>query len=82
MLQESQIAKVKAAIAASLRLRREALNLSKNGLAQKAGISVQSVAFIEDGVNSPSISTFLRICEALDANAASILADALENAGN
>ena len=39
--------------------------MSKNGLAQKAGVSVQSVSFIEECVNSPSISTLLRLCEAL-----------------
>lgn len=81
MLQDTQIAKIKAAIAANLQQRRTAMNLSKNALAQKAGISVQSVTFIEDGVNSPSLSTFLRICDALETSPDSVLRDALENAG-
>ncbi len=53
------------AMAGILKTRREKLGLSKNSLAQKAGVSVQSVSFIEDGVNSPSVSTLLRFCDAL-----------------
>ncbi len=51
--------------------------MSKNGLAQKAGISVQSVSFIENGVNSPSLSTLLRICSALEVSPDQILKDAI-----
>jgi len=65
------------AVADAIKARRETLGLSKNALAQKAGISVQSVSFIEASVNSPSLSTFLRICSALEVAPDSLLRDAL-----
>ncbi len=73
VLREEEIQKTGKAVAAELQRRREALGLSRNGLAQKAGISVQSVCFIENGVNSPSLSTLLRICKALGANLTTVL---------
>lgn len=66
VLRDEQIQDFGKAVAAELQARREGLGLSRNGLAQKAGISVQSVSFIENGVNSPSLSTLLRICHALE----------------
>jgi len=65
------------AIAGLLRAKRESLGYSKNFLAQKAGISVQSVSFIEAAVNSPSLSTFLRICAALEVKPHELLGEAL-----
>jgi transcriptional regulator with XRE-family HTH domain len=65
VISEEEITRLGKGIAAVLRDQREKKELSKNALAQKAGISVQSVAFIEDAVNSPSVSTLLRICDAL-----------------
>lgn len=65
MISEEEITRIGLALAAALKTQREKQGLSKNALAQKAGVSVQSVSFIEDGVNSPSISTLLRFCDAL-----------------
>ena len=65
-MRDGEVAESGKAIADVLRAKREALGLSKNALAQKAGISVQTVSFIETTVNSPSLSTFLRICDALE----------------
>jgi len=65
VISEEEITRIGKALAETLKSRREKLGLSKNSLAQKAGVSVQSVSFIEDGVNSPSISTLLRFCDAL-----------------
>ena len=73
MLRDEDIQGIGKAVAAELRRRREALGLSRNGLAQKAGISVQSVCFIEGGVNSPSLSTLLRICQALETELENVL---------
>lgn len=53
------------ALADAIKASRESAGLSKSALAQRAGIAIQSVSFIENNVNSPSISTFLRICAAL-----------------
>lgn len=76
-MREEQIIRCGKAIAEAIQTRREAVGLSKNALAQKAGISVQSVSFIENSVNSPSLSTFLRICIALEVKPDSLLRDAL-----
>jgi transcriptional regulator with XRE-family HTH domain len=76
-VREEQIIESGKAIAAAIKAKREVLGLSMNSLAQKAGISVQSVSFIETAVNSPSLSTFLRICAALEVRPDSLLRDAL-----
>jgi transcriptional regulator with XRE-family HTH domain len=73
VLRDEDIQNTGKAVAEELQRRREALGLSRNALAQKAGISVQSVSFIENGVNSPSLSTLLRICNALDTSLAHVL---------
>ena len=64
-------------IAQALKARREKLGLSKNLLSQTAGVSVQTVAFIESGTNSPSLATFLRLCEALEVDPSLLLTLAL-----
>jgi transcriptional regulator with XRE-family HTH domain len=73
MLRDGEIQEIGKAVAAELQRRREKLGMSRNALAQKAGISVQSVCFIENGVNSPSLSTLLRICHALNVSVATVL---------
>ena len=78
MNRETEVARIGLAVAVALKSRREGLKLSKNALAQKAGVSVQSVAFIEGAVNSPSLSTFLRICGALEISPDALLRDAIE----
>jgi transcriptional regulator with XRE-family HTH domain len=64
-------------IAQGLKARREELGLSKNLLSQMAGVSVQTVAFIESGTNSPSLATFMRLCEALGIDPSLLLRQAL-----
>lgn len=76
-MHETQVEKAGKAIAHAIKIKREKVGLSKNALAQKAGISVQSVSFIEDAVNSPSISTYLRICSALEVRPDVLLGEAL-----
>ena len=73
MLRDEEIQSSVKAVAAELQRLREAMGLSRNGLAQKAGISVQSVCFIENAVNSPSLSTLLRNCNALGTRVAMVL---------
>jgi len=74
---EEDIARRCKAIAAAIKSNREAAALSKNALAQKAGVSIQSISFIEGGVNSPSLSTFMRICDALGKRPDLLLREAL-----
>ena len=64
---------------AALREARETAGISKNALAQKAGISVQTVSFVESGTNSPSITTFLRFCGALEIDPAATWKKAQKN---
>lgn len=76
MKPEDEVARTGRAIAQVLKSRRESLGLSKNALAQKAGVSVQSVAFIESAVNSPSVSTLLRLCSALETTPEAVFREA------
>lgn len=76
-MRDGEVAKIGKAVADVLKAHREALGLSKNALAQMAGVSVQTVSFIESAINSPSLSTFLRICSALEVSPDSLLAEAL-----
>lgn len=45
--------------------RRVALGLSKNALAQRAGLTIGAIRFIEDRKRRPSLDTVLRISNAL-----------------
>lgn len=65
MLHEDESSSYRMALAAALQARRESQKMSKSALALGAGISIQSVAFVENGVNSPSVSNYLRMCAAL-----------------
>lgn len=76
MISDEEITRIGKALAEALKNRREKQALSKNALAQKAGVSVQSVSFIEDGVNSPSVSTLLRLCDALETTPEKIFKEA------
>ena len=49
-----------------LREERERQNLSLNGLAERAGLSRQTVSFIEQEERNPTVDTLLRITEVLD----------------
>lgn len=76
VISDEEITRIGKALAEALKNRREKQALSKNALAQKAGVSVQSVSFIEDGVNSPSVSTLLRLCDALETTPEKIFKEA------
>jgi transcriptional regulator with XRE-family HTH domain len=76
VLRDEEITRISLAVANTLRSAREAAELSKNALAQKAGVSVQTVSFVEGGVNSPSISTFLRFSSALEIDPEVMLGEA------
>jgi HTH-type transcriptional regulator, cell division transcriptional repressor len=80
-VRDEQIIQSGKAIAEAIKTRREFLGLSMNALSQKAGISVQSVSFIETAVNSPSLSTFLRICDALEVRPDFLIREALGESG-
>ena len=54
--------------------------LSLKGLARKAGLARQTITFIEQEVQSPSLDTLLRITTALDVDLAKIIGHAQKRA--
>jgi predicted transcriptional regulator len=50
----------------ALRQRRERAGMSMNRLAEKSGLSLTMISFVERGLRSPTLDTLLRIAEALD----------------
>lgn len=78
MVRDEDISQIGSAVAAAIQRKRNALGLSKSALAQRAGVSIQAISFIENSVNSPSLSTLLRICGALETGLPEMLAEALK----
>lgn len=63
-------------VARQLRKEREKRELSLNVLAQKAGLSRQTVSYVEQEVQSPTLETLLRITVALDVDLEDVIAEA------
>jgi transcriptional regulator with XRE-family HTH domain len=61
--QRDRIVSELARIVASIRSER---GFSKNGLAERAGLSIAAVRFIENGSRRPTLDSLLRIAEGLD----------------
>lgn len=57
----------------SIRSRRAELRLSQEALAEKAGISANTVSRIEGGQMAMGIETFLKLVEAMEADANDLL---------
>ncbi len=64
---------ISAHVARLLKEEREKRVISLNALAQKSGLSRQTVSYIEQEVQSPSLDTLLRLTLALDVDLAEIL---------
>jgi transcriptional regulator with XRE-family HTH domain len=71
---------VSAHVANILKEQRERKKLSLGGLARKAGLARQTIAFVEHKVQSPSLDTLLRITSALGVDLAKIIARAQKQA--
>jgi transcriptional regulator with XRE-family HTH domain len=67
-------------VAAVLKEEREKRDLSLKALAKKSGISRQTISYIEQEVQSPSLDTLLRITSALGVDLAKIIARAQKRA--
>ena len=67
-------------VAAVLKEEREKRKLSLKTLAKKSGISRQTISYVEQEVQSPSLDTLLRITSALGADLAKIIARAQKRA--
>lgn len=58
---------------------REAAGLSQEQLAEKTDLSAIFMSAIERGARSPSLETFVKLCNVLGASADILLSDVLEN---
>lgn len=67
-------------VARLLKEEREKRDLSLNLLAEKAGLSRQTVSYVEQEVQSPSLDTLLRITWALGVDLEKIIARARKSA--
>jgi transcriptional regulator with XRE-family HTH domain len=71
---------ISAHVADLLREQREKKKLSLGGLARKAGLARQTIAFVEQKVQSPSLDTLLRITAALGVDLAKLITRAQKRA--
>ena len=63
-------------VALLLKQERERRKLSLNRVAQKAGLSRQTISFIENELRTPNLETLLRITSALETDLEKIIAQA------
>ena len=70
MKDEAEIAAQIKRIAERLREERRRLGISQMDLSFKAGLSQNQVNYIETGVRTPNLYTFLSVCDALRINPA------------
>ncbi|HEY5812235.1 MAG TPA: helix-turn-helix transcriptional regulator, partial [Terrimicrobiaceae bacterium] len=59
---------------------RERLGMSMNTLAEKSGLSLTMISFVERELRKPTLDTLLRMAEALDISLASLLQAAEKSA--
>ena len=71
-----------ARLVALLKARRETLGLSLNETAWRAGLNHTMVLRVERRERTPTIETLLRMAEALEANLAQLLAEAMRHGKN
>ena len=67
-------------VARLLREERERQNLSMTVLAERAGLSQQSISYVERELRVPNLDTLLRITEVLKVNLDDIVAEARKTA--
>ena len=63
-------------VAFLLQKERERQNLSMTVLAERAGLSQQSISYIERGMRIPNLDTLFRIADALGVELSAIIAQA------
>jgi transcriptional regulator with XRE-family HTH domain len=63
-------------VARLLKAEREARGLSLNALAEKAGLSRQTVSFVEQELRIPTLGTLLRLTAAMEVDLEKIIARA------
>jgi transcriptional regulator with XRE-family HTH domain len=60
-------------VARLLKVEREKAGISLNALAQKSGLSRQTVSYVEQEAQSPSLDTLLRLTLALEIELADVI---------
>jgi len=68
------------AIGARIKTAREAKHLTQEQLAEMLDLSSTHISVIERGVKEPKLDTFVRIANALDVSADSLLLDVVDHA--
>jgi len=71
--EETRRKAIASAVVKELRARREANGLSMNILAAKAGLSQQTVSYVEREMRNPTLDTLLRISAVLEVDLGEIL---------
>jgi len=69
---------IQSSVIVALRKRREKLGMSMNVLAQKSGLSLTMISFLERELRKPTLDTLLRIAEALEVDLWKVLKQATE----
>jgi transcriptional regulator with XRE-family HTH domain len=64
---------IHAQVIALLRARREKLGMSKTQLAQKAGLSLSMISFVERDLRKPTLDTLLRMAAALEVDLGTLI---------
>lgn len=72
--------KIQSAVIAALRNRRESVPMSMNKLAEKSGLSLTMISFVERELRKPTLDTLLRIADALDIELSTVIAQATKAA--
>ncbi len=70
------VEEISSAVARLLKEKREKRGLSLNVLAQRAGLARQTVSYIEQEVQSPTLDTLLRITSVLEVDLDKLIAKA------
>ena len=73
--------KISSEVARLLKETREVKGLSLNVLASKAGLSRQTVSYVEQEVQNPTLDTLLRITSVLEVDLERLIAKARKRAG-
>ena len=73
-------ARIHSEVISALRMRREAIGMSMTLLAQKAGLSLSMISFVERELRKPTLETLLRIAAALETDLGGLIKRATENA--
>jgi transcriptional regulator with XRE-family HTH domain len=80
VLVDKRLEEISSAVARLLREEREKRGISLNLLAQRAGLARQTVSYIEQEAQSPTLDTLLRITSVLDVSLDEVIAKARKRA--